>query len=312
MLARRRRIRSRGGGRIAHARLFQCTALGFDTVRVLRNDALELTLNIAEGANGGIRLTGIRDVAANRQWLSEPSPLFELSANGATWLSDGGLIIDSVQQAGGDLKVTARTRELGFLIELQISLPIGSGTAVVRGSIRNPGKDWFGPFLAGDRERGPIPIFPSDAELAVVRCTVSEEELLVSGIDGILYATEERNDGPWTAPRPLWSTSNPRWRGFFPPGAPLAAVRRNDHQRDVFAIGGDGHLYTVFRLDENWWSEPTRLSHASAAPFVGGGSVAALSVHEQTDPPAGLGPRRNEVDVRHFQSVRPGARFARD
>jgi hypothetical protein len=132
-------------------------------------------------------------------------------------------------------------------------------------------------------------VFPAD----------QHEETLVSGFDGILYSTEEDNDGAWSAPQPLQSTSDPQSRNFFPPGAPLAAVRRNDHQSDLFAIGADGRLYTIFRLNNffSLWSPPLLLSHGGAGEFMPSGSVSAISVHEQTDAPTAAEARVNEVDV---------------
>ncbi len=119
----------------------------------------------------------------------------------------------------------------------------------------------------------------------------------VSGFGGILYSTQEDNDGEWSATEPLQSTSDPHSRNFFPPGAPLAAVRRNDHQSDVFAIGADGQLYTIFRLDNSSWSPPVLLSHHGIGEFMPSGSVSAISVREQTDPPTAAQARQNEVDV---------------
>lgn len=86
---------------------------------VLRNQAIELSLDIQEGPTGSIRLTGIRDVVANKQWLSQPTQLFELSANGNVWPSDTGLEVDSVQEFGNNqLTVQARTRDGSFSIDL--------------------------------------------------------------------------------------------------------------------------------------------------------------------------------------------------
>src|SRR5438552_5129491 len=262
---------------------------------VLRNEALELGFEVTEGRNGGIQITGIRDLIGGRQWLSQPSQLFELSTRDTVWPSDSGLVIDHVEQFMRQLVIRGRTRDLRLSFELRIMLESGSGPAIVSGSIKNLGKDWFGPFLLGDHEQGPVPVFAQDAHIAVVRQNIHNEEILVSGFDRILYSSEEFDDGPWSAPRPLENTSNPTARNRFPVGAPIAAIRRNDHQRDAFAIGTNGHLYTVFRLDGAWWSPPIQLSFEIGS-FLPGGSVAALSVNEQTDP-ASSETRVNEVTV---------------
>jgi hypothetical protein len=268
---------------------------------VLRNQAIELSLDIQEGPTGSISLTGIRDIVANKQWLSQPTQLFELrrdlAANGPVWPSDTGFSVDSVQQSeNAQLTVQARTRDGSFSIDLDVQMEPGSGLALISGFILNHAQDWFGPFLVGDQQSGAVPVFPADAELATVRPTSQHEETLVSGFDGILYSTQEDNDGPWSAPQPLQSPSR-AIRDFFPPGAPLAAVRRNDHQSDVFVIGTDGQLYTVFRLDNASWHPPIVLSHGGIGEFMASGSVSAISVHEQTDPPTTDEARVNEVDV---------------
>ena len=214
---------------------------------VLRNQAIELSLDIQEGPTGSIRLTGIRDIVANKQWLVQPTQLFELSENGKVWPSDTGLAVDSVPEFGNNqLTVQARTRDGSFSIDLEVQTEPGSGLALISGFILNQAQDWFGPFLVGDKQSGAVPVFPADAELATVRPTSHHEEMLVSGFDGILYSTQEDNDGEWSAPQPLQSTSDPHSRNFFPPGAPLAAVRRNDHQSDVFAIGADSSCTQYF------------------------------------------------------------------
>jgi hypothetical protein len=263
----------------------------------LQNDALQIVLRIAPASSVGISITKIRDIQANVDWLTSPSELFELSANGKVWRSDSGLVVDSVHLiVTNQLDIIAHTSGAEFTCNLQIALPPGTGPATVSGSIKSLGKDWFGPFILGDPGSGPAPVFPQNAELAVVRRNAQQEELLVSGFDGLLYTSEEDSDGPWSIPRSLQPTTS-AFRNYFPPGAPIAAVRRNDHQRDVFAIGTDGFLYTVFRVDGNWWSDPTRISHGTSGPFRSGGSVAAISVNEQTDPETASENRTNEVAV---------------
>jgi len=263
----------------------------------LQNDSLQIVLRITPASREGISITKIRDVQADVDWLTSPSELFELSADGKVWRSDTGLVVDSVNLIGTtQLNVIAHTSGAEFTCNLQITLPPGTGPATVSGSLKSLGKDWFGPFILGDPGSGPAPIFPLNAELAVVRRNAQQEELLVSGFDGLLYMSEEDSDGPWSLPRSLQATTS-AFRNLFPPGAPIAAVRRNDHQRDAFAIGTDSFLYTVFRVDDNGWSNPTRISQGTSGPFRSGGSVAAISVNEQTDPATASEHRINEVAV---------------
>ena len=263
----------------------------------LQNASLQIVFRIAVPPGDGISITRIRDVQAGVDWLTSPSELFELSAGGKVWRSDTGLVVDSVNLIGTiQLNVIAHTSGAEFTCNLQITLPPGTGPATVSGSIERRGKDWFGPFILGSPGSGSTPVFPQNAELAVVRRKAQQEELLVSGFDGLLYTSEEDGDGPWSVPRPLQATTS-AFRNLFPPGAPIAAVRRNDHQRDAFAIGTDSFLYTVFRVDDKEWSDPTLISHRASGPFRSGGSVAAISVNEQTDPATASEHRTNEVAV---------------
>ena len=279
----------------------------FNAIRsehLLCNDVLELRIETSEGRVGGVRLTGIRDIAANRVWLDGASPLFELSANGVTWPSDTGLIVDSVEQRGTqELTVHGRTSDSKLQLEFNLRMEPGNGLALVSGTIKNPGKDWFGPFLLGDLESAPVPVFPRDADIAVVPPRGGVEEILVSGFDGILYSaeatvkSEEHGDGAWSAPQPLQDPFVPAFRNRFPAGAPIATVRRNDHQGDAFAIDTQGQLITVFRLDGGRWSPPIRIAADGTRRFQRGGSVVALSVNEQADPPTAAEARPNEVAV---------------
>jgi hypothetical protein len=261
----------------------------------LQNQSLQLVFRIAPLPGGGISIIKIRDIQAGIDWLTGPSELFELSAGGKIWTSNQDLVEDSLSANGNQLEMTAHTSGGEFTCAFQITLPAGTGPATVSASVKNQGQDWFGPFFLGDRGSGAIPVFPVDAELAVVQRNPQQEELLVSGFDGILYTSEEDSDGAWSVPTPLQPT-NSSFRNLFLPGAAIAAVRRNYHQRDAFAIGKDGLLHTVFRLDGNWWSDPIPIS-ALRGVFPPDGSVAAISVNEQTDPATASERRANEVAV---------------
>jgi len=61
------------------------------------------------------------------------------------------------------------------------------------------------------------------------------------GGDGRMYSAWWRASNPWSIVFPIG--------GFFPPGAPLAAVARLPNQLDLFVTGNDGRVYT------SWWHE---------------------------------------------------------
>ena len=86
--------------------------------------------------------------------------------------------------------------------------------------------------------------------MAAVSRNSNQMDLFITGIDGRVYTSW------WTAGSD-WSGINNDWRsigGFFPPGAPVAAVSRNPNQLDLFIIGIDGQAYTSWWPAPTWWS----------------------------------------------------------
>ena len=68
-------------------------------------------------------------------------------------------------------------------------------------------------------------------------------DLFITGNDGRVYTS-------WWFQGVDWSGINDNWRpigGFFPPGAPVAAVARTPNNLDLFITGNDGRVYT------SWW-----------------------------------------------------------
>ena len=71
-------------------------------------------------------------------------------------------------------------------------------------------------------------------------------DLFVTGNDGAVYMSST-----WLGER-KWTGEADNWRplgGFFPAGAPLAAVAVTAENLDLFVIGNDGGAYT------SWWQE---------------------------------------------------------
>ena len=89
------------------------------------------------------------------------------------------------------------------------------------------GVDWSG---VNDNWRSIGGFFPPAAPLAAVARTSNNLDLFVCGNDGRVYTS-------WWYNGVDWSGVNDNWRsigGFFPAGAPLAAVSRTPNNLDVF------------------------------------------------------------------------------
>jgi hypothetical protein len=85
--------------------------------------------------------------------------------------------------------------------------------------------------------------FPPRAPVAAVSRTPNNLYLFITGNDGRVYTS-------WWSSGSDWSGLNDRWRGiggFFPRGAPVAAVSRTPNNLDLFITGNDGRVYT------SWW-----------------------------------------------------------
>jgi hypothetical protein len=102
------------------------------------------------------------------------------------------------------------------------------------------GADWSG------RNDNWTPIggfFPVHAPIAAISRGPDQLDLFVTGNDGRVY-TSWWSGGSWSGVNDNWTSIG----GFFPPGAPIAAVARKPNQLDLFITGNDGRVYT------SWWS----------------------------------------------------------
>ncbi|MDJ0357614.1 matrixin family metalloprotease [Paenarthrobacter sp. PH39-S1] len=102
------------------------------------------------------------------------------------------------------------------------------------------GADWSG---VNDNWRSIGGFFPNGAHLSAVARTGNNLDVFVCGNDGRVYTS-------WWYAGVDWSGVNDNWRsigGFFPNGAPVAAVSRTPNNLDLFVCGNDGRVYT------SWW-----------------------------------------------------------
>ena len=102
------------------------------------------------------------------------------------------------------------------------------------------GADWSG---VNDNWRPIGGFFPPGAPVSAVARTPDNLDLFITGNDGRVYTS-------WWYAGADWSGVNDNWRGiggFFPHGAPVAAVARTPNNLDLFIAGNDGRVYT------SWW-----------------------------------------------------------
>ena len=267
-----------------------------------------------------------------------PSPLFEVAGpdrgDGARciWASNGAGVeaplrmAVSVAKTGDTTRINAELWGCAEIPRLDVALSMHETGGQIRmeGSIKSAVLDstsvwgWSGPFVLGDMQGTPS-IFGADAHVAAVRSravypvgycpqgssptcqqptTSVREEAFVVGFDGIIYGSQEVNDSPWTLPAPLYDAGASQNRDVFPPGAPLAALRRNDDQTDLFAVSAGGgelaeaahphrvgpQLMTVYRVGANAaWSPPQFIEEQDGPLLRARSPLAALSLHEEFD-----------------------------
>ncbi|MDQ1537651.1 MAG: hypothetical protein QOE58_2044, partial [Actinomycetota bacterium] len=110
------------------------------------------------------------------------------------------------------------------------------GAGRVYSSWWHAGRQWSGGFSVGG-------FFPEGASVTAVARMPNHLDLFVVGNDGRVYTS-------WWHEGQAWSGANDTWKaigGFFPPGAPVAAVARTPNNLDLLITGNDGRVYT------SWW-----------------------------------------------------------
>ncbi|RLT40189.1 MAG: hypothetical protein DWI57_08875 [Chloroflexi bacterium] len=91
---------------------------------------------------------------------------------------------------------------------------------------------------------------------APVKRNASQEDIFFIGTDNQVWTVFEINDGPWSQPIQLSTVAG----GLVPAGGGLAAISRNDHQEDVFVVGHNGAIWTLFELNDGPWSAPIQVT----------------------------------------------------
>jgi hypothetical protein len=159
------------------------------------------------------------------------------------WRAIGGYF-----KAGASLAALARTGN-------NLDVFVVGNDGVVYTSWWAAGSDWSG---TNNNWRPIGGFFPVAAPLAVISRTGDNLDAFVVGNDGVAYTSA------WSASSD-WSGANNDWRpigGFFPAGAPIAALSRNPGQMDLFVCGNDGVTYTESRTDNPTTISATLIKHA--------------------------------------------------
>jgi hypothetical protein len=132
------------------------------------------------------------------------------------------------------------------------------------------GADWSG---VHDNWRSIGGFFPRGAPLAAVARTPNNLDLFICGNDGRVYTS-------WWFQGADWSGVHDNWRsigGFFPAGAPLAAVARTPNNLDLFICGNDGRVYTSWWFQGADWSGINNNWQSIGGFFPVGGPLAAVA-----------------------------------
>ncbi len=134
------------------------------------------------------------------------------------------------------------------------------------------GGGWSG---AADNWRSIGGFFPPGAPVAATTRAAGNLDLFICGNDGRVYTS-------WWYDGQEWSGLNDSWAsvgGFFPPGAPVAAVARSPRNLDLFITGNDGRVWTSWWYEgaPDWWSGVHDNWMSVGGFFPVGAPVAAVS-----------------------------------
>jgi hypothetical protein len=92
--------------------------------------------------------------------------------------------------------------------------------------------------------------FPPGAPVTAVSRRPEKLDLFITGNDGRVYTSWWTHGHPWSGTKDNWTPIG----GYFPKGAPIAAVARKPDNLDLFITGNDGRVYTSWWTHGNPWS----------------------------------------------------------
>jgi hypothetical protein len=133
--------------------------------------------------------------------------------------------------------------------------------------------DWSG--LNGWRPISPSESFPAGAPASALARFPHHLDLFAVRGDGRVYTSWFDDGADWSGLNG-WRPISPA--GSFPAGAPVSALARFPNHLDLFAVGGDGRVYTSWFDDGADWSGFNGWRPISpAGTFPAGAPVSALA-----------------------------------
>jgi hypothetical protein len=132
------------------------------------------------------------------------------------------------------------------------------------------GSDWTGRNDSWEPIGG---FFPAGAPVSAIARTPDHLDLFVVGNDGRVYTSWWQDGSDWTGRNDNWDAIG----GFFPAGAPVAAVARVPNHLDLFVVGNDGRVYTSWWQDGSDWTGRNDNWDAIGGFFPAGASISAVA-----------------------------------
>lgn len=199
---------------------------------VIQNEQIALSLDVSQG---GITLLGIQDRVTGQQFLRGPNFLFEFAANnGTAYQSNNGVVLDRLITAPGSPTTTILAHAAHAALNFEVILSLAAGDSAVH--------------------------------LQMTVTNSSDKPVFLRMVYPKLFGLKTPGDVT-------------RMMGAIPqeagsviplhvahPGTPIAAVRRNEQQEDIFLVGNDGAIWTWFENNNGAWSPGLRLTLPEQAP----------------------------------------------
>ncbi|HLK61116.1 MAG TPA: hypothetical protein VKU00_31430 [Chthonomonadaceae bacterium] len=263
------------------------------------NSNLSLTLDLSNG----ITLDSIQDVVTRHEYVAQPTSLFEFAVNNGTpYQSNNGVMIDNYILSGQSmLTITAHATNVPVNFIVVLTVNPGDTAVVVSSGVTNTGSSpmflrmvypkVFHLVTPGDygkmmgvvpQEIGssvPLRLAPPGSAVASVLRSASQEDLFVVGYDGAIWTlfVGQDSNGNWQGwSKPIRLTSP----GIAPPGSPLAAVKRQNNEEDVFVVGNDGAITMTSETNDGGWTDGVELTGALAPA---GACITAIEDYNQQE-----------------------------
>jgi len=113
--------------------------IAFAALASVENSKLSMKFDLNER---GISLNSIRNRSTGIEHISQPSSLFEMSADGTVLQSSTGLIVDGFSNKDQDAKLSIQShaRHLPLKVDVEVSMPGSDPVAILKLTITNTGK----------------------------------------------------------------------------------------------------------------------------------------------------------------------------